>query len=448
MTRSLCPELYKAVLVCLACLPLVPATAWSQDVPGAAPADDAQMETPPPVSAGAYPTEVKAETRSNYLRGGFTVITAYTDNLYPGGTMATLGETSYSFRPTITLDQTTARQHRMFSYTGGYTIYEPTTSLNETDQNADLDYEYRFTPHVSLAARDAFRKSSNAFSQSYGEGTVASSPQAVTIGLMAPFAQQLNNIATVQLNAQTSRTNMIGFSGVSTTLHYPEASEVPGLYDSNSRGGSAFFNHRLSDNQYVGINYQYSQVLAYPEKAQSDTQSHTIFAFYSIFLNKNLTISVSGGPQHYNTLITSLPASTSWSPSVMTSLNWQGVRSNFSANYAREVTAGGGLLGAYRATVLSGAARWKISSNWTTGANANYSLTRPVTQGALFATEEGHTVSGIAALDRAFGDRIKVGFEYDRSHQSYGGIPAEAINPDSNREAVTITWEFIRALGR
>ena len=57
---------------------------------------------------------------------------------------------------------------------------------------------------------------------------------------------------------------MIGHGGTYTNLDFLEPTQVPGLYDSNSSGGSAFYSHRLPRNRYIGATYQYSKILAYP----------------------------------------------------------------------------------------------------------------------------------------------------------------------------------------
>src|SRR5262249_49513069 len=159
--------------------------------------------------------------------------------------------------------QTTSRLHSVLTYAPGFTLYQHTDGRNETDQNASVDVEYRLSPHVTASVRDTFHKSSNAFNQPdpLTAAAVYGSAQVPTATVIAPIADVLTNNANAELTYQFSRGGMIGASGTFTNLHYPDPTEVPGLYDSSSRGGSAFYSHRLSKKHYIGAQYQYSQIL-------------------------------------------------------------------------------------------------------------------------------------------------------------------------------------------
>lgn len=143
---------------------------WSQvaDV-GAEPENTSNMEdrmiTPPVVSGGSYPAAPESQERSNYLRGGVVVTTAFSDNVLGSTTGSPVSDVSYSVWPTVALDQTTSRLHWDLNYAPGFTFYQHTSSRNETDQNAALEFQYRLSPHVTFAARDSFQKSSHFFNQ-------------------------------------------------------------------------------------------------------------------------------------------------------------------------------------------------------------------------------------------------------------------------------------------
>ena len=87
------------------------------------------MLTPPPVSGEAYPTAVGSESRSNYLRAGLTVNTAYSDNVLADVGTGPVSDISYSVFPTIAIDKTTSRLHWMLTYSPGFTLYQHTSAL-------------------------------------------------------------------------------------------------------------------------------------------------------------------------------------------------------------------------------------------------------------------------------------------------------------------------------
>src|SRR5271170_1610707 len=75
-----------------------------------------RMLTPPPVSGQSYPTSPTSEERSNYLRGGLTFTSAYTDNAVGSVAGHPVSDVSYSVAPTLALDETTARLHWVMTY--------------------------------------------------------------------------------------------------------------------------------------------------------------------------------------------------------------------------------------------------------------------------------------------------------------------------------------------
>ena len=461
--------------------------AWSQ----ALPANESSMLTPPPVSVEAYPSQVGSEVRSNYLRYGVNLSAGYIDNLYAGSGSAVIGETTYSIWPTVAFDATTYRQHGAVVYSPGFTFYQPTSALNEIDQNAIFSYRFRLTPHATISANDTFQRGATSFSPTFSAGGVISGSTSSAPGVTAPYANHLTNVANAEFSLQFSPRNMIGMSGRLYNLHYPNPSEVPGLYDSDEGGGAAFYNRRITDTQYAGITYRYARIQAFPpQDLQNETQAQTISLFYTIYLKQAVSFSIAGGPQYFDsqgsvptiylkqaisssiaggpqyfdsqasvpsssssaqqieTSQTSLVTTNSWSPAVIASMGWQQRHTNFAASYARSIAAGGGLLGTYDSNSASALARWQASRTWTVGASATYEIIKAITPPLLSSTSGGHTVAGMVTVEHPINDHFSLTFEYDRLHQSYNGIAAIDTNPDSNRGMVSVSWRFARPLGR
>ena len=436
------------IAVMFALLTSVPV--WGQADNGAAgQAEDTQMQTPPPVSGAAFPTAVGNEERSNYLRMGVTVSGGYIDNLYAGEAGSPLSETTVTVDPTISFDRSSSVQHATVSYSPGFTFYQPTSVLNEATQTAAAEYSLRFTPHTEMILSDAFQDSSMAFGSAYAGvgGTVSGSLQSQAPGVVPPFAQMRSNMANGEFTEQLSRASMFGVSGMDSILQYPNSSETAGLDNSSARRGSIFYNRRISGSQYAGVTYQYSDFLTYPAVGTSQTQTHSINAFYSYSPTKRLSLSVSGGPQYYTVSETSLPAQNGWGPSVIASMGWQGDRTSFAASYSREVTGGGGVLGAFSTSIAGASAGWQATRNWMAAATASYSDYQTLTSLAITGEQGGHSISGGINLHRNLGQQLQFGLEYDRIHESYAEISSIASNPNSDREIVSLTWRFARPFG-
>jgi hypothetical protein len=404
------------------------------------------MQTPPPASGEAYPTATGSETRSNYLRAGLSINTAYDDNVIPGTAVKAVGDFTYLIAPTFTLDQTTPRANRTLTYSPGFTLYQHTSALNGMNQNALGRFQYRLSPHTTMSLRDSFVQSSNVFNQP--DGGVSASTLLPTASVVAPFADQISNATSAELSYQFSANGMIGGSGTYAMLKYTNPAQASGLPNSSTLGGSAFYNRRLSSTQYIGVTYQFSRMVSSLANAPSETQVHTINSFYTLYLKHTLTLSVSGGPQHFNVAESPLPASASWTPSVTASIGWQRSHTNIAASYSRTVTGAGGLLGAFQSNSASASARWQFARTWTIGSAGNYANQKNVVPAFLSSTPGGSTVSGSVSVQHPISDRLNVGFGYSRIHQSYTGIEVISTTPDSDQASISVSYQLRRPLGR
>ena len=416
--------------------------------------EDVRMLTPPPVSNQDYPTLVGSETRSNYIGAGVVFNAAYNDNVLAGGNNMPVHDLTYSLWPTIELDQTSTRQHRKLTYSPGFTFYQRTSALNAVDQHALVDFEYRLSDHATINFTNDFEQSSNAFGQSFARA-ISGSPLSRQPSVLAPFATRISNSANVGLSYQFGRNSMIGASGIGTISHYPNPAQALGINDTNSRGGSAFYSKRLSSTQYIGLTYQYLYSQSNPVSAQSSTldytigvQTHTVLLFYTLYFSPTLSLSLSAGPQHISSSQQGSPDFLSWAPAVMMSMARQTVRTNFAASYSRTITGGSGLPGTFSSNSANGSLRLQVTRTWTLGSAAIYVNDRNITPYFSSSNPGGHTITGTVSLQHSMGGHLNVGAGYDRLHQSYSGITAISSNPDSNREFISISYQFTRALGK
>jgi hypothetical protein len=407
------------------------------------------MLTPAPVSGEGYSMGFTSETRSNYLRGGLVFSTAYDSDATTGTNGQPISDVSYSIWPTISLDQTRSRLHWVFNYSPGFTFYQKTSSLNQADQNLGVNLSYRLSPHVTLSLRDSFQKTSNVLNQPNQDFAqpVSGSVFVPNNSVIAPIADVLTNTANATLTYQFSANGMIGASGTFTNLHYPNPSQVPGLSDSSSRGGSVFYTRRLSKMHYIGATYQYQMFLASPTTGQSETQTQSAFLFYTLYFKPTLSVSFFGGPQYSDTQQFALPSSRSWSPAGGASFAWQGKLTSFAASYSKAISDGGGLSGAIQFNNAAASVRRQFTRNLGMSIGASYANSSVLD--ALHASNTGgYTFSGNASVQRRIGEHLNLQLQYMRLHQSYNDIAAISSTPDRNRAVVFISYQFSRPLGR
>jgi len=446
---------------CLSFALLMAMPAWSQvDTNSTAPAspvsDTALMLTPPPVSGQNYPTAPAGEARSNYLRYGLTFTTAYSDNAVESSS-GPVGEASYSLGPTIALDETTSTFHSVFSYSPGFTFYQQTSALDASDQTGSVNLNYRVSPHVTLNGGDSFHKSSSVFNQPdlASAGSVSGGAQGPNLSVVAPIAELLNNSGNVGATYQFAANGMVGANGTFTNLHYPNPAQVSGLYDSSSQGASAFSSLRVSKMHYFGVNYQYQRLLSYPTEGLNETQTHAILFFYTLYATSTFSVSFFGGPQHSDTvqpplppLNIQLPAARAWTPAAGASLSWQGRLSAVAVSYKHIVSGGGGLFGAVHTDSASTSIQQQITRSLTASVAASYAQNNVLGSPLFGGATDGHTVSGMASLQKQFGEHVNVQLGYTRLHQSYSDVAVLSTNPDTNRGFVSVSYQFSRPLGR
>jgi hypothetical protein len=413
-----------------------------------------RMLTPPPVSGLSFPTVITSEDRANYLRYGAVFTAAHTDNALGGTSSTPISDMSYSVAPTIALDESTTRMHWTLAYAPGFTFYQKISSRNEADENASLSFTYRLSPHVTLSAQDGFQKSSNVFNQpDFAAGTVSGQTQVANFSIIAPTANRLSNVGSIGLAYQFGLNDMIGASGAFTNLHYPNPTEVPGLFDSSSQAGSAFYSHRIGQANYIGTSYQYQRLVAYPTVGNDETQTEAALFFYTYSPSTRFSMSFYGGPQYADTVVPPISSSQTqsqglrkWQPAAGASLNWQRKVTALAVTYAHTVAGGSGLTGAVEMDGGSASIRQMISKTLSGAVSGGYSQ-NDLLSSALLA-QNGHSISGTASLQQLIGQHVSVQLGYTRLHQSYENVTVISTAPNTNREFVSISYQFSRPLGR
>jgi len=414
-----------------------------------------RMQAPPPVTGQNYPTAFASEERANYLRYGVVFTPAYTDNALGGTSSLPVSDVSYSVAPTVAIDESTSRLHWIATYAPGFTFYQRLSARNETDQNAALNFSYRLSPHVTFSAQDGFQKSSNVFNQpDFGSaGTVSGGTIVPNFSIVTPIADRLSNSANASLSYQFALNGMVGASGTFTNLHYPNPSEVPGLYDSASQGVSAFYSLRISKIHYLGATYQYQRLVSYPTIGLNETQTHAVMLFYTLYPTSHFSMSFFGGPQYSNTVQPPVPPSNiaippakAWTPAAGASLSWQARLSSVSMSYSHVISGGGGLVGAVHIDSGTVSVRQQITKTLSGSVSGGYTQNEIIATFASLAN--GHSINGTASLQQRMGQHLSAEVGYTRLHQSYTGIPAISLFPNTNREYISISYQFSRPLGR
>ena len=212
----------------------------------------------------------------------------------------------------------------------------------------------------------------------------------------------------------------------------------------------------------MGAVYQYQRLLSYPVPGTNETQTNAVLVFYTVYLRPRFSISFFGGPQYADigtqwppTTCTNIvgtcptPGSRSWNPAAGGSLGWQGHLSSVAVSYVHLISSGSGLIGAVRMDNASASLRQQLTRRLSASVGGGY------TQNDVLAAPppgqvgsyNGHTILGTAGLQQQFGQHLNLQLGYTRLHQDYASV-AVLATPNTNREFVSISYQFAKALGR
>ena len=130
-------------------------------------------------------------------------------------------------------------------------------------------------------------------------------------------------------------------------------------------------------------------------------------------------------------------------------MNWQAQFTSLAVSYSHLITGGGGLVGAVKMDAASLSIRQQLGRALSASLSGGYAQNTVVgnLSQTTAASTNGHSFSGTASVQRLFAEHLNVQLGYTRLHQSYN-VAAISTNPDTNREFVSISYQFSRPLGR
>jgi hypothetical protein len=399
--------------------------------------------------------------RSNYLRGGIGVGATYDDNASSSPTNR-IGDFSYSVLPSIELDQTRSRLHWTLGYTGGFTANQRLAERNQGSHNLQGTLQYRLSPHVDLRLSDTFLDVTG-FLQQFTNGleTPVTGPvNQPNHTLITPLAKSLNNTGNVDLSYQYSASDVIGVGGTFYDSHFHDVpTGSASLNDTSTRIGDAYYNHRLDAHNWLGVTYKY-QHIAFGGMGNLNI-THSILFSDTISLGGRTTLSLYGGPEysHLDTVSVTMniaPPVISFATVSNTehtvsgafgaSLGWQGSLTSLRMAVSRQVSDGGGLLGAVQLTSVSGGIRRQFTKSTAADLNVTYGHNRELGS-ALAGQAPFQSATGGVGLSQGLGAHLMLRLDYYHDYQK-GNLGIGGENVNHNRGSVTISYSFTRPIGR
>lgn len=128
-------------------------------------------------------------------------------------------------------------------------------------------------------------------------------------------------------------------------------------------------------------------------------------------------------------------------------MSWQGLLNSCAVSFIHTISGGSGLVGAVQMDDAS-TSLWQQITKSLSGTLSGGYVQNNVLGVSLFGSRSGHSISGTASLLQQFGQHVALQLGYTRLYQSYSSVAVLSSNPNTNREFITLSYQFARALGR
>ena len=174
--------------------------------------DDAPMVTPAPLSGEGYSMAFSSETpRTNFLRGGLNLSTAYDSNVVPSSGRA-VSDVAYSILPSLALEQSRSRLRWNLSYSPGYTFHQRLDTINGLDHSLALGLEYRLSPHVTMKLSNSFQKTRDLlnFREQSEQTPTPGGLNGPNDSIVPPGTAMISNFSNAEISYQFGPNAMVG----------------------------------------------------------------------------------------------------------------------------------------------------------------------------------------------------------------------------------------------
>jgi len=373
---------------------------------------------------------------------------------------------SYTVAPNIAITEIRPRASFSLQYAPGYT-YSPQTGNELTHTSLD-SLQYRITEKLTLQLGERYLRMNSWFTgldvnPTAATGNVIQQPNA---SILTTQTVVTTSLSTLNLVYQASDSTIMGmggsfnkgnFSNVQVTLNQP-------LFNSNSGTGSAYIQHRVHGNNWLGVTGTFQRIVT-SGGAKEGADNPSVQIFYTFAPSANTSMSLFAGPSYFSSLAeTEIPLfgvlipvtlpTKGWGAQGGATAGWRGKRTGISARYMHRVSDGGGLTGAVRSDSAAANFRRQLNQRWT--ANAALLYGNNTSESILFGGSF-KLISGTASLNWLLSDHFSVVLSYARDHlnNSYDNLVGSATGPatvtsqtlDDNRVWFSISYHFTRPLG-
>ena len=423
------------------------------------PADDAPLVVPVTMNGQGGSMNFISETPTeSYLSGGIGLTGSYTDNALLSNADK-IDNFSYYVQPHINWTQITPRFTWNLGLNGGVIINNNLSDQNQAAENADLGASWRLTQHVTLRLDDTFTNVTGLFSSIGVQGTGVGTVEQGNSLLVPPSQRTLSNISLAEVSDQVGRNTVVGVRGTYWLLDYPsnpQSAQFGTLYNTRAYSAEIFYDWRFAARQWFGATLRAQRFETLPSIAKTDVGG--LILYYSFVPTNHITLTFFGGPEYSNTPETAALDALGfngqgrlWTSSEGATLNWEGGRTSGNVTFSRQLNDGGGLSSAVTLQSVSAKLRRQLSVHQNeVQFGVSDSKSDPLLPGtslsgpaAVGASINGLTAFGLFQQRLARSFLVQLGYSWQRQD-----VPNTVTAADSNRVWFTVSYDFLKAIGK
>ncbi len=427
-------------------------------------AQDQSAAAAAPVNQGTLPLLFVGEApRKNLVSLGFTISSYYDDNPLSSNPPKSAVVSTLASRFALNVDRT--RWSVNLQYDPQYSYSSDINYYNSAAHVANAAVEFRPDSRWTVALRNAYSHTSNPvqiISSTAVTPVFGVTDQMNQTGYgdyLAITTEQAGTDISYALSAHSS----IGVGGGYNSLQSSQPGTLNPYYrqDVTEWSGHAFYSHRVTAHQTLGLQFQWSRIDASAGASLATPMS--LQYFHQIQLARGFSFSLFGGPELTNTrddlsLALALqgirvPAGTSliirdrlWAGSGGGTLNWTTHHNAAWVSFTRRTTNGGPYGGIVQASMANANYRRQLTPNSALNLSAAYTDNGQVDPLSLVPV--GSYFFTRAQYIRELGSRAEFSLSYAR-------FQAESVAPgylpltgNHNEVLVSLSYHFERALGK
>jgi hypothetical protein len=413
----------------------------------------------PMVASGQMPTAIPGGgiSPTNLFTAGLSLGATFDDKAIIGVAMPS-SDIRYDISPSVAFVQTLSRIDWGVSYGPGTDVSQHNLFPVQLSHDFGGHFTWAVSKHGTLSAQGNYILSTNPFQQ-FGVQPFTTTPGPIVSPNQTVYLANFRHTSTLsqmQYNYRLSERTSMGVAGNFGLQHYNGTTNTgtqSTLIGSQAVSGQAHLARQFTPRNELSVQYGWQQFKYGPFNARTTT--HSLLLSDDIKINQSSSIRLSAGPQYSltsNQALLNLGFAVVEIPLKRNTLSWSAVgaytlavpRGAITLSYSRQVSDGGGIIGAVELNGGSANFSWKVTPKWS----MNLGLQAADEQ--LLAVKTGGnellTYSARLNVGRQIYKNVGLNLFFQRINQT--GRLAVLVAGNHDVAGVSLDFNFTKPVGR